>query len=308
MKPAFLFSGQGAQYPGMMKDIVESNAAAKGVFHTADHVLSRGISELCFFGSQEDLNLTHNTQPCVLAADLAIYKVLEDSGIKPAAVAGFSLGEYAALVAAQVISIEDVFKLIQKRADFMQEAVPVGKGAMAAVNKLNEEEVKALCSEVEGYVIPANYNCPGQIVVSGETEAVDKLIEIAKERRIRVMKLAVSAPFHCEMMSPAAENLKQTLSDILFSVPAIPVYLNVDAKAEKNTGKIREKLVLQTKSPVRWEDTLRNMRKDGIDTFVELGPGKTLSGFVRKTLKENVQILNVTDVETLKRAIDALKE
>ncbi len=308
MKTAFLFSGQGAQYPGMMKDIVENNAAAKSVFDTADEALSRRISELCFFGTQEELNLTHNTQPCVLAADLAVYKALEAFGIKPAAVAGFSLGEYAALVAAQVISIEDVFPLIQKRADFMQEAVPVEKGAMAAIKNLNQEEVKALCDEVEGYAIPANYNCPGQIVVSGETDAIDKLIEIAKERKIRAMKLAVSAPFHCEMMNPAAENLKQILYDIPFSEPVVPVYLNVDAKAEKDTGKIMEKLVMQTKSPVLWEDTLRNMRKDGIDTFVELGPGKTLSGFVKKTFKENVQILNVTDVETLKRAIDALKE
>ncbi len=310
MKIAFLFSGQGAQYAGMMKDIAGKSEKAKNVFRIADETLGRSISELCFEGTQEELNLTHNTQPCVLAADLAAYAAVTEKCIQPAAVAGFSLGEYAALVAAGVIDIKDVFPVVQKRADYMQEAVPVGKGAMAAVMKLSDAEVEDLCSEVEGYVAPANFNCPGQIVVSGESEAVDKLLGLTKERKIRATKLAVSAPFHCEMMNSAAESLRVPLSTITFSLPAVPVYMNVDAEAENESEKILEKLILQAKSPVRWEKTLRNMYAAGIDTFIELGPGKTLSGFVKKTFTsgEGVSIYNVTDQETLETTITALKE
>ena len=310
MKVAFLFSGQGAQYTGMMKDIAEKSEKAKNIFSIADETLGRSISKLCFEGAQEELNLTHNTQPCVLAADLAAYAAINEKGIQPAAVAGFSLGEYAALVAARAIDLNDVFPVVQKRADYMQEAVPIGKGAMAAVMKLSDTEVEDLCAEVEGYVAPANFNCPGQIVVSGEAEAVDKLLGIAKERKIRAMKLAVSAPFHCEMMNPAAENLRVPLSTITFSAPVVPVYMNVDAEAENEPKRIHEKLILQAKSPVRWEKTLRNMYAAGIDTFIELGPGKTLSGFVKKTFTngKEISIYNVTDHETLETTITALKE
>lgn len=308
IKTAFLFSGQGAQYSGMMRDIAERHTAAKEVFDIADKTLGRSIGKLCFEGAQDDLNLTHNTQPCVLAADLAAYKALEASGITPEAVAGFSLGEYAALVAAGVIDMNDVFSLIQKRADLMQDAVPIGKGAMAAVMKLPAGEVRALCEEVEGYVVPANYNCPGQTVVSGEADAVDRLCELAREKKIRAMKLPVSAPFHCDMMRPAAENLKEPLRKTLFSPPGIPVYMNVDAGRETNPDIIREKLIAQTRSPVRWEETLRNMAGDGVDTFIEVGPGKTLSGFVKKTLKDGVQVFNVTDADTLDAVIGAWRE
>ena len=308
MKTAFLFSGQGAQYSGMMKDIAERYTAAKEVFGIADKTLGRSISGLCFEGAQDALDLTHNTQPCVLAADLAAYRALEASGITPEAVAGFSLGEYAALVAAGVIDGNDVFPLIQKRADLMQDAVPVGKGAMAAVMKLPVEEVQALCEEVEGYVVPANYNCPGQIAVSGEADAVDRLCELAREKKIRAMKLPVSAPFHCDMMRPAAENLQEPLRKTPFSPPRIPVYMNVDAGRETSPDIIREKLIAQARSPVRWEETLRNMAGDGVDTFVEVGPGQTLSGFVKKTLKEGARVFHVTDADTLKTVIDALRE
>lgn len=308
MKTAFLFSGQGAQYPGMMRDIAGRYAAAKEVFDIADKTLGRGIGRLCFEGTQDELNLTHNTQPCVLAADLAAYKALEASGIRPEAVAGFSLGEYAALVAAGVIGLNDVFPLVQKRADLMQDAVPVGQGAMAAVMKLTAEEVRALCEEAEGYVAPANYNCPGQIVVSGEADAVDRLCALARGRKIRAAKLAVSAPFHCDLMRPAAERLKEPLQKILLSPPGIPVYMNVDAQREASPDIIREKLIAQARSPVRWEETLRNMVDDGVDTFVEAGPGATLSGFVKKTFREGVRVFSVTDVDTLSAAVDALKE
>lgn len=305
MKIAFLFSGQGAQFHGMMKDITEKNESAKSVFEVADKTLGRSISDLCFSGTEEDLALTHNTQPCVLAADLAAYKALDSAGIKADAVAGFSLGEYAALVAAGVIDINDAFQLIQKRADYMQEAVPVGRGGMAAVMKLSSEEVSALCDEVDGYLIPTNYNCPGQIVVSGEADAIDKLCELAKERKIRAVKLAVSAPFHCELMKSAAEKLEKTLNNIEFNNSKIPVFMNVDACAENDKEIIKEKVIKQTYSSVKWEKTILNMVDAGIDTFIELGPGKTLSGFVKKTIKEDgIQIYNVTDLESFHNTLD----
>ena len=305
---AFLFSGQGAQYPGMMKDIAEQSPEAKAVFNIADQTLNRNISELCFNGTQEELNLTHNTQPCVLAADLAAFKAISAAGIKADAVAGFSLGEYAALVVAGVIDINDVFPLVQKRADYMQEAVPIGRGAMAAVMKITSEEVENLCGEVDGYIIPANYNCPGQTVVSGEAEAIDKLLELTRKRKIKAIKLTVSAPFHCEMMAQAATNLRNPLQKIEFGVPVVPIYMNVDARMEKDPAIIREKLILQAKSPVRWEDTLRSIAADGVDTFIELGPGKTLSGFVRKTLGENVRVHNVENLESLEVTLEGLKD
>ena len=263
MKIAFLFSGQGAQFPGMMKDITEKNKSAKSVFEVADITLDRSISDLCFNGTEVDLALTHNTQPCVLAADLAAYKALDSKG--------------------------------------------VGRGGMAAVMKLSSEEVSALCDEVDGYLIPANYNCPGQIVVSGEADAIDKLCELAKERKIRAVKLAVSAPFHCELMKSAAEKLEMTLKNIEFNNSKIPVFMNVDACAENDKNMIRDKVIKQTYSSVKWEKTILNMVDAGIDTFIELGPGKTLSGFVKKTIKEDgIQIYNVTDLETLQNTLDGI--
>lgn len=297
-KIAFLFSGQGAQTPGMMKDIVETSDKAKEVFEKADRILGRSISELTFNGTQEELNLTHNTQPCMIASELAAYVALIENGIKPNVVAGFSLGEYAALVAAGVLSVEDALNVIQIRADAMQEAVPVGKGAMAAVTKQDADTVNALCEEVEGYVIPVNYNCPGQIVVSGENDAVDQLIEIAKERKIRTVKLAVSAPFHCAMMAPASEKLAEAFQSIVFNKPSIPCYSNVDAKPYDADSDVAAQLCIQAKSPVLWEQTLRNMAADGVDIFVEVGPGTTLSKFVSKTLGE-VKIYSVNSLDGL---------
>ena len=309
MKIAFLFSGQGAQYPGMMSDIADRFDEAKEVFAIADTSLGRSVSQLCFNGTQEELNITHNTQPCVLAADLAAFAGILSHDIKPDVVAGFSLGEYAALVASGVISIKDVFPIIQKRADYMQEAVPVGEGAMAAVMKASSEEVEKLCEEARGYVVPANYNSPGQIVVSGENDAVNELLELAKIKKIRAMKLAVSAPFHCELMAPAAHKLEKELTDINLNNPEIPIYMNVDALPEKEKSCILDKLVLQAKSPVRWEKTLRNMYCDGVNTFVELGPGRTLSGFVKKTFKgvDGINCFNVTDMESLLETVLAIK-
>lgn len=305
-KMAFLFSGQGAQTPGMMKDIVESNESARSVFEIADNVLARKISDLTFYGTQEELNLTHNTQPCMIAAELAAYNAVLEKGIKPDVVAGFSLGEYSALVVAGALSTEDALKVIQIRADAMQAAVPIGEGAMAAIMKLDAGSVEVLCKETGGYVVPVNFNCPGQIVVSGENNAVDRLIEIAKERKIRAIKLAVSAPFHCKMMAPASEKLAEAFRDIVFAKTKIPCYSNVDARPYKDSANIAAQLCLQAKSPVYWEQTIRNMVQDGVDVFVEIGPGTTLSKFVAKTIAAAV-IYNVNSLETLNRFVEEMR-
>ena len=304
-KTAFLFSGQGAQATGMMQDLYQASLAARTVFETADRCLGRSISTLCFEAPQEELNLTHNTQPCVLAAELAAYAAIMEKGVKADAVAGFSLGEYGALVAAQAIGMEDAFKVIQIRADAMQEAVPVGKGGMAAVMKLSKEEVELLCQEAGGYVIPVNFNCPGQIVVSGEMDAVDRLVALASSRKLRVMKLPVSAPFHCAMMEPASSKLETAFKEIAFQIPAIPCYSNVDARPYKDGNSIAQQLCLQAKSPVLWEQTIRRLHDEDVATFIELGPGNTLSKFVKKTL-EDVRIFNVNSIETLNETVGNL--
>ena len=305
-KTGFLFSGQGAQYSGMMADLASEYASAREVFAVADRMLGRSISELCFRGADEELSLTHNTQPCMLAADLAAYSAMIENGVRPDAIAGFSLGEYAALVAAEVLSIEDAFRLIQIRADAMQAAVPVGCGAMAAVMKLPADIVERLCEETHGYVAIANYNCPGQIVVSGEAQAIDEFLAIAKDRKIRAVRLSVSAPFHCRLMAPAAERLAHVFAATTFRKPLLPLYMNVDGLVESDPIAIKKKMVLQAMSPVRWIDTLQNMSADGTSTFVELGPGKTLTGFVKKTIDEALS-LHVENVETLNETLTALR-
>ena len=307
MKTAILFSGQGAQYPGMMKDLYDAEPAARQLFDLADSVLGRSISGVCFEGTQEDLNLTHNTQPCMLAGDLAAAMILKAHGIQADAAAGFSLGEYAALAYAGVISMEDVFRVIQIRADAMQEAVPPGEGAMAAFVGATAEQVEEICAGVtRGYVVAANYNSPVQTVVSGSAAGVDEACELADAAGLRCMKLAVSAPFHCALMEPAARRLEGEFKNLDFHDPSIPIYMNVDGKPVKNGSAIAELLVKQAMSPVRWVQTLENMQADGIDTFIECGAGKTLSGLVKKTLK-GVKVLRVENLKTLQSTLEDLR-
>lgn len=303
---SFLFSGQGAQAPGMGKSLYDSSPASKAVFDLADQVLGRRISELCFSGTQEELNQTHNTQPCMLAVDLAAYAAIAEKGIHPAAIAGFSVGEYAALAAAGVITMEDAFRTIQLRADAMQEAVPMGEGAMAAVMNVSPREVAALCGEVSGYIVPANLNSPKQTVVSGETAAVDALLLLAKERKIRAVKLPVSAPFHCELMEPARVRLEKELQGIRFQDAAVPMYMNVDGAAHTDAEDIRRCVLRQTVSPVRWTDTICRMGMDIGGVFVELGTGKTLCGFVKK-IQADAAALHVEDAETLSACIEEIR-
>ena len=306
LKIAYLFSGQGAQYPGMMKDLYDAVPAAKQVFDMADEALGRSISGLSFQGTQDELNLTHNTQPTVLAADLAAAAALREHGVRPAAAAGFSLGEYAALAYAGVFSGKEALRLIQIRADAMQEAVAPGEGAMAAFVGASAKQVEDICAAVTGgYVVAANYNSPVQTVVSGSTAGVDEACSKAQELGLRFVKLAVSAPFHCALMEPAAMRLRDEFRDVSFADPQIPVYMNVDGRQVTDTAGIPELLVRQAMSPVRWVQTLENMRADGIDTFIECGPGKTLSGLVKKTLKD-VRICRVENLKTLESTLKEL--
>ena len=308
MKIAFLFSGQGAQYPGMMKELFDTERAAKEVFDKAYSVLGRSISDVCFNGTQEELNFTHNTQPCVLAADLAAGMVLKAHGIEPEAVAGFSLGEYAALTLAGAFNAEEAFEMVQIRADAMQDAVAPGEGAMAALNGKNSIQAAEICGLVQsGYVIPSNYNSPVQTVISGESSAVDEAVRLAEGRGIICMRLAVSAPFHCELMKPAAEKLAELFKNKTFEDPAIPVYMNVDGKANEDGSRLAELLVRQAISPVQWVKTLQNMQEAGIDTFIECGPGRTLSGLAKKTLT-GVNIYRVENLETLNSTLDAVNK
>ncbi len=307
MKIAFLFSGQGAQYPGMMKDLYDNEPTTKEIFDKADSALERKISELCFLGTQEDLNLTHNTQPCMLAGDLAAAMALKAHGIQADAVAGFSLGEYAALAYAGAISTDDAFRIIQIRADAMQEAVAPGEGAMAAFVGATAEQVEELCGKVtKGYVVAANYNSPVQTVVSGSVAGVDEACELAEAEGLRCVKLAVSAPFHCALMEPAAKRLEEVFKATNFKNPTVPVYMNVDGKPVTDGTQIAELLVKQAKSPVHWVQTLKNMQADGINTFIECGAGKTLSGLVKKTLK-GVKILRVENMKTLQNTLEELE-
>lgn len=307
MKIAFLFSGQGAQYPGMMKDLCDTDEAARRVFEQADKALGRSISQVCFEGTQEDLNLTHNTQPCMLAGDLAAGMALRAKGIEPDAVAGFSLGEYAALAFAGAIPVEEAFRVVQIRADAMQEAVAPGEGAMAAFVGATAEQVEQLCAKVtKGYVVAANYNSPVQTVVSGTAAGVDEACELAEAEGLRSIKLAVSAPFHCALMEPAAMRLGEEFKSIPFADPSVPVYMNVDGEPITTAAPVADLLVKQAMNPVRWVQTLENMQAAGIDTFIECGPGKTLSGLVKKTL-QGVKILRVENLKTLNNTLEELK-
>lgn len=307
MKIALLFSGQGAQYPGMMKDLYDTESSAKKIFDKADESLGRKISELCFEGTQEELNFTHNTQPCMLASDLAAAMALKEHGVVADVVAGFSLGEYAALAYANAVDQNDVFRLIQIRADAMQEAVAPGEGAMAAFVGATAEQVEDICSLVtKEYVVAANYNSPVQTVVSGSAAGVDEACALAEEKGLRCVKLAVSAPFHCALMEPAAMRLKEEFKGVSFGHPEMPIYMNVDGNSYEDETLFAELLVKQAMSPVRWVQTLENMKNAGVDTFIECGPGKTLSGLVKKTLK-GVKVYRVENVKTLSDTLEALK-
>ena len=288
MKIAFVFPGQGSQYVGMGKDIYEHYPVAKEVFQQASDVLGYDVANLCFNGPVEELNRTFRTQPCILTVSSALNSVLKEKGIQPSVVAGHSLGEYSALVAAEVISLEDSVSLTEKRGRFMQEAVPEGKGLMAAILGLDREKVDEICNSlISGYAAAANYNCPGQIVIAGEKTAVEEAIELCKSAGAkRAIALAVSVPSHCKLMNGASERLGELLGTIELKDPFIPLVNNADAKFLKTAEEIKPSLIRQLNSPLLWEDSIKAIYASGIDTFIEVGPGKVLTGLIKRIVPE----------------------
>lgn len=310
MKTAFVFPGQGSQKVGMMKDLYEQYEVVREIFAKADEVLGYSIKEMCFAGPEEALRETANTQPAILTASVACYEVLKELGHTPDVVAGHSLGEYSALVAAGAISFEDAVLLVHKRGAFMQEAVPLGEGGMAAIIALPREQVVEICAKVSaehGIVQAVNFNCPGQIVIAGTAQAVAIAAEQMKEAGAkRAVMLPVSAPFHSELMEPAALKLKAELDKIKVCDIEIPVVANINGKLVQKADEIKESLVKQAASPVLWEDCMQTMVEFGATRFVEVGPGKVLSGFTRRidrSLKSN----NVEDMTSLQKTVDSMK-
>lgn len=308
-KLAFVFAGQGAQAVGMGKELAENFPCADKVFDEATQALGFDIKDMIWNGDSETLMITENTQPTIVTMSVAALRVLEEKGIKPDVVAGLSLGEYTAHVASGSLDFADAVKLVKKRGKYMQEEVPVGEGAMAAIIALSQEDVEACCKEASsiGVCSPANLNCPGQIVVSGEVAAVDKCCELAKEKGAkRALKLPVSAPFHCSMLIGAGEKLSKELENVEVKEMNIPVVTNVTADYVPSKDDIKRILVEQVSNSVKWEASIRKMIDDGVDTFVEVGPGKALSGFIKKISKE-VAVYNVEDMASLEKTLEGLK-
>ena len=308
-KIAYIFPGQGSQSVGMGKDLFDNFVAAREVFEAADEALGFSLSEMCFSGDEADLQLTANTQPAILTVSIAAYRAAESEGLpKPDFVAGHSLGEYSALVVAGVLDFADAVKMVRKRGAYMQEAVPVGVGAMAAILGLDVATVQGGCAEVaQGQVCsPANINSPSQVVIAGNSEAVDRSCEILKEKGAkRAIRLNVSAPFHCGLMMPAQERLADDLAGLNYGNFAFPILHNVDAAVNTDSSLVCDKLTRQVSSPVRWLQTVENLSASGVEKFVEIGPGKVLTGLVRQINRE-VVYANIENSESLRNTIETL--
>jgi [acyl-carrier-protein] S-malonyltransferase len=307
-KVAFVFPGQASQYPGMGKELAEKYAVARAVFDEADKALGFSLSKMCFEGTEEELKQTANTQPAILAVSTAAYRVLEEKGITPDYVAGHSLGEYSALVAAGSLKFADAVKLVRKRGAYMQEAVPAGLGAMAAIMGVSPAVVMDACRRAaEGEICaPANLNSPEQTVISGNSGAVKRAVEIASQLGAkRSMILAVSAPFHSALMMPAQERLEKDLAAIKFADLQVPLVTNVDADSIRSGEEARSALVRQVSMPVRWEESMRMLMDEGVNTFVEVGPGRVLTGLMRQ-IERSVATLNVEDEKSLQAAVEKI--
>ena len=292
----------------MGKELAEREPAFRKVFEEADCVLGMRLSSLCFEGPDEELRLTVNTQPAILTTSIAALKVLEDRGAKADFVAGHSLGEYSALVAAGSLKFDDALRAVRKRGLYMQEAVPPGEGAMAALIGIDFEIAKSICVEASslGVCAPANINSPNQTVIGGHRPAVERAVELAKSKGAkRAVMLAVSAPFHCELMKPAAERLEAVFKETVFSDLQIPLVTNVDAELITSGVEARHALLRQVASPVRWSDSVKRLLEEGVTTFIEVGPGKVLSGLVRQNNRQ-CRILNVEDAQSLDATMAAL--
>jgi [acyl-carrier-protein] S-malonyltransferase len=302
-KVAFVFPGQGSQYIGMGKDFFENFREAREVFQEADDVLHLSISSLCFQGPEEALKLTENTQPAVLTTSIAVLRVLQaEKGVVPYIVAGHSLGEYSALVVSGALSFADAVQIVRLRGRFMQEAVPVGEGAMAAILGMERGQVEKLCEEAaQGDVLtPANFNCPGQIVIAGHAKAIERAMERVKQEGKKAVALPVSAPFHSPLMKPAGERLEKVLEGITIQDLKIPVVTNVEADINQSKERVKELLVTQVSSPVRWEESMQKISGNGIEQILEIGPGKVLSGLMKR-INPKIETKNIEDIQTLKK-------
>lgn len=308
---AFVFPGQASQYVGMGKELCHNFPEAAAIFEKADSALGFSLSRLCFEGPQEELNKTAITQPAVLTTSIACLAVLKKSGMPlPAAAAGHSLGEYSALVAADSLSFEDAVRLVRKRGQYMQEAVPLGEGGMAAVMGLSSEEVAAVCrkASVYGVVEAANLNCPGQVVIAGDMAGLRAAEPLLKEAGAkRVIPLPVSAPFHSSLMIPAGEKLARDLEGVTIKDPSIPVVANVSADYVRTGAEVKASLLKQVYSPVRWEESVRFLANSGVQTFIEVGPGKVLSGLIKKTCRD-AKLYNVEDLASLEKVLALKRE
>jgi [acyl-carrier-protein] S-malonyltransferase len=303
-KVAFLFPGQASQYSGMGKEFSENFASARAVFQEADEALRFPVSRMCFEGTEEELKQTANTQPCILAVSVAVFRGLSEHGFAPEFVAGHSLGEYSALVAAGSLSFADAIRLVRMRGAFMQEAVPAGEGAMAAILGLAPAQVSEICKRAaDGQVCStANLNSPEQTVISGNAAAVKRAVELASQNGAkRAVVLPVSAPFHCALMQPAQARMEPELRKTNFADLRVPVVTNVDAEATSSGTEARDALIRQITSPVRWEDSIRELIEQGVTAFVEVGPGRVLSGLLRQ-IDRSVHSFNVEDLASLQSA------
>src|ERR1700723_1799765 len=309
-KLAFLFPGQASQYPGMGKSLAETFPESKAVFDEADAALGFSISKMCFEGSEEELKLTENTQPAILTVSVAAFRALEKRGIAPDLVAGHSLGEYSALVAAGALDLATAVRLVRGRGHYMQEAVPPGEGAMAAILGLSPSDVSEICKKAaDGEVLsPANLNSPEQTVISGAAAAVKRAVEIASQSGAkRAVILPVSAPFHCALMMPAQKRLEVDLKATRFTALKFPLVTNVDAEAIITGDEARDALIRQVTSPVRWLDSIHEMIEAGVNVFVEVGPGRVLTGLLRQ-IDRGVRVFNVEDSASLKTTLEKIAQ
>ena len=304
---AFIFPGQGSQHTGMGKELSDNFSAAKQVYEEANDALGFDLTALCFNGPDEELKLTTITQPAILTTSIAALRVLEqETGFNADYASGHSLGEYSALVCAGAMSFSDAVKTVRQRGAFMQEAVPVGVGSMAAIIGLDPDALELVCQQAaEGEVVsPANFNSPGQVVIAGHTTAVERAMVLAKEQGAkRALLLPVSAPFHCSLLAPAGERLSEVLSGISFSTMNLPVVSNVEAEPNDKSDRLQELLVTQVSAPVRWDASVSRMADLGVNKFIEIGPGKVLSGLVKRITK-SATACNLEDVASLKKLSD----